>query len=413
MDVTRPRVLLGWDIGDGISHVRRLARAAAALRGAGWFTVLALRDLHRLSEEAALSADLVIPAPGPRLIVSHAERLTASGYGDIAGVCGFADPDALLTLTRAWDAVIALARPDVVVADFSPVLALACHGRHPMLALGDGFVVPPVDADRLPILRPNVTPFASEERLLECAARVQKARAAAPVESLPRLIGGQDQLLCVLPELDVYGRQRKRLADGPFETLPSLLPSPERPGVFAYLAGDHPQTEIMLRMLGSCGLPVSGYVRDVPAAWAAAALASGLTLHDRPPPLDAVLAPAALVVHHGGIGTAQAALAAGRPQLIVPRHLEHAANARRVAGLGAGLALPHRFNVEEARHALDTVVGTATYAEAARKAAARIGAAGRRPSLDLLVERVQQIAGRANGPSRSSEPARHAHAHAR
>ncbi len=408
MSAAQKRVLLGWDIGDGISHVRRLAQAAAALRRAGWYTVLALRDLHRLPDEAAAAADLVIPAPGPRLLVSSAARLTATGYGDIAGVCGFADPDVLLSLTRAWDGLIELARPDVVIADFSPVLALACHGRLPVLALGDGFVVPPVEADRLPLLRPDVTPFTTEERLLDCAAGVQRARRAPPVESLPRMIGGRDQVLCVLPELDVYGPQRARPADGPFETLPSPVPRPERPGVFAYLAGDHPQSEAVLKALAASRLPTACYVRDLPPAWAETARAAGLTLHDSPPALGDALAPATIVVHHGGIGTTQAALALGRPQLLVPRHLEHAANARRVAALGVGLALPFRFSVVEARHALDVVLRSACFADGAREAAANVHAAGPGRALERLVERVARISGRGVGGSveRAERPLR-------
>jgi len=51
---------------------------------------------------------------------------------------------------------------------------------------------------------------------------------------------------------------------------------------------------------------------------------------------------AAAVVHHGGIGTMSKAIAAGLPQLIIPRSHDQPDNARRVVELGLGATLPFR-----------------------------------------------------------------------
>jgi UDP:flavonoid glycosyltransferase YjiC (YdhE family) len=59
-------------------------------------------------------------------------------------------------------------------------------------------------------------------------------------------------------------------------------------------------------------------------------------------PLDAALPAATAIAHHGGAGTALGALAAGRPQLIVPGIGDRRGNADAVAGAGAGLAVPTR-----------------------------------------------------------------------
>lgn len=58
--------------------------------------------------------------------------------------------------------------------------------------------------------------------------------------------------------------------------------------------------------------------------------------------LSALLPRVALLVHHGGIGTTAQALAAGVPQLILPRAYDQFDNAERVARLGAGRWLPPR-----------------------------------------------------------------------
>lgn len=51
----------------------------------------------------------------------------------------------------------------------------------------------------------------------------------------------------------------------------------------------------------------------------------------------------AAIVHHGGVGTTAAALAAGCPQLILPLAWDQPDNARRVARMGAGLSLGSRY----------------------------------------------------------------------
>ncbi|WP_035856375.1 nucleotide disphospho-sugar-binding domain-containing protein [Cryptosporangium arvum] len=56
--------------------------------------------------------------------------------------------------------------------------------------------------------------------------------------------------------------------------------------------------------------------------------------------LDAVLPTCTGLVHHGGAGTVQAALAAGVPQLVVPGPGDRRHNAELVAEIGAGLCAP-------------------------------------------------------------------------
>lgn len=57
-------------------------------------------------------------------------------------------------------------------------------------------------------------------------------------------------------------------------------------------------------------------------------------------PLRKILPHAAVLIHHGGIGTTAEALQAGIPQLIVALAFDQFDNAARVVALGAGLALP-------------------------------------------------------------------------
>jgi UDP:flavonoid glycosyltransferase YjiC (YdhE family) len=90
-------------------------------------------------------------------------------------------------------------------------------------------------------------------------------------------------------------------------------------------------------------------------------------------PYRDVFARASVVVHPGGIGTTQIALAAGRPMLIAPFAHDQHDNAARAARLGAALVLPHRrYRATAAAAALRRLEREPSFAEAAARAAAAI-----------------------------------------
>jgi rhamnosyltransferase subunit B len=57
-------------------------------------------------------------------------------------------------------------------------------------------------------------------------------------------------------------------------------------------------------------------------------------------PYSTLFPRAAVVIHHGGVGTTAQALRSGRPQLIAPYLVDQPDNAARVQRLGCGIALP-------------------------------------------------------------------------
>jgi UDP:flavonoid glycosyltransferase YjiC (YdhE family) len=67
---------------------------------------------------------------------------------------------------------------------------------------------------------------------------------------------------------------------------------------------------------------------------------------------------AAVVVHHGGIGTTGLAMQSGRPMLVMPRAWDQPDNAARVARLGvARVVLRHRYTVSRAARELQHLLG--------------------------------------------------------
>ena len=87
-----------------------------------------------------------------------------------------------------------------------------------------------------------------------------------------------------------------------------------------------------------------------------------------------VMPHAAAMVAHGGAGTTLAALAAGVPLVLLPLSADQPINARRVAELGAGLALDGGpADVPRLAAAVTRVLEEPGYRAAARRVAAEVG----------------------------------------
>ncbi|WP_251094253.1 nucleotide disphospho-sugar-binding domain-containing protein [Streptomyces sp. Caat 7-52] len=112
----------------------------------------------------------------------------------------------------------------------------------------------------------------------------------------------------------------------------------------------------------------------------------------RDQPLHQVLPGCAAVVHHGGAGVLMTALAAGVPQLALPCAMDQFLNARRLAGSGAGLAVPaHEAGVARIREAVTALLGRPAHRTAAEELRREIVAL---PSPLRLVEDLEKLAAR-------------------
>lgn len=158
--------------------------------------------------------------------------------------------------------------------------------------------------------------------------------------------------------------------------LPEL---PEKPIVFTPGTGKLDERRFFLtaieasRRLGRPALLLTRFREQLPEQ-----LPSHVT-HAPFLPLSALLPRAAAIVHHGGIGTCAAALAAGTPQLVMPTIFDQLDNAERLQKLGVGEALSRRqFKPAAVERALRRLLENS--AESCRAAAERMrdkGAAAR------------------------------------
>jgi hypothetical protein len=392
------RYLLGWELGAGLGHIGRLLPIARALREAGQEAIFALRsltpayDLLKPEGFPFFAAPIVPPeGPVPR----------TSSYGDLLGVAGYADIRRLEPRVAAWDAMIEQLCIDVAVAEFAPTLCLAGSGRIPVVALGDAFTLPSITGPRFVPFRSEPVHF-DESAMLAVVREVQSRRGRPEPGSLPEIFGHAELFLVTLLEL-YWGPDPGAVPIvGPLSPLPA--PARESPGqdFFAYLSARAPRMRPMLQGLAQSGLTGSLYLRDATSDEIMFARSLGLTVYDQPQKLPALLSASRMLIHHGGMGASELALAVGRPQLLAPRHEEQRLTAARLESFGVGISLSGEISAEGFSAAARQLRGSDAAMRKAMALAEQIEARG--PSHGL--ERVLAACLRHAPPSAESGPAR-------
>lgn len=384
------RVLIGWELGAGLGHVRRLLAVARGLAAHGHRPIFVVRNLVEpgpvLSGERfpVLQAPMYPPRP-------RSKPFKAAAISDIFATQGFDNPDELLCMVEAWQRLIDLTRPELIISDYSPTLSLAAFGVNPMVIVGDGFTMPPSDLSSFPLLRPSVPITMPQDRILAVVREVQWRRKRPAPETLPGLFAADARFVCTLHELDPYRRQRKEKVLGPFERPPPPAPLPEKPRFFAYLASDHKSTYKAARGLADIEVPGSFFIRRAPSSLVRSLRQKGFTVYETPAPLAEVLKDATTIIHHGGIGTTEVAVGVGRPQIILPRHLEQQLTARALVELGVGKACDGNFVPEAVANALRVVVDEPAFGQRAVGFAERLGRRKPADNVQKIVETCRQI----------------------
>jgi UDP:flavonoid glycosyltransferase YjiC (YdhE family) len=101
----------------------------------------------------------------------------------------------------------------------------------------------------------------------------------------------------------------------------------------------------------------------------------------------AVLPHADLVISHGGIGTALAAIAHGVPVLFLPLGRDQPVNAKAVAATGAGKVLPPSATPGQIARAADELLNDPRFREAAARAAEQLPERGEvHPATSIIDE---------------------------
>ena len=283
------KVLLGWELGTGQGHIQRIVSLARTLENLGFEPVLALKSYH--SKGLSFSWQ-TISAP----LLPFSGRQKSYTYGDILETFGFGNAQLLRAHLQAWNSILEVVKPSLIIADYAPGLVLAARGIVPTVVVGNGFTVPPPVAV-FPLLQ-FPAPSALEMRQEQVSKTVNSLLKLN--EPLGKVLNGERSFIYCIPELDPYQylRDNANYVSSHITPIPKGLHSRDG-SAWAYLANGYPFRNLVLQTLKpQCEFK----------------------------PLKEVLAGKSLAIHHGGLTTALACLLAGIPQLILPIHIEQQFN---------------------------------------------------------------------------------------
>lgn len=371
-------VLLVAELGAGLGHVAPLLLVGERIHR-NWSGRRPVRVLLVTADPAAAKAAFpespvrVVAAPQatPKLrLASH----TAS-YGDILTLLGYGQQSLLAPAVAAWDDLFALLKPDLLVADHSPTACLAARGAIPVIAIGSGYTLPPDNMPLFPSLLRGVSPPMAQTQILASANAVLTERGRPPLARLPEIFVAEQRAVFTLPMLDPYGPLRREPLLGTYHGGLAPMPPPDKPRIFVYAGADPERMDAMVQVLGRVNVPVSAYFGAREFAAARFLQNRGGEIHVSLPAIADVLAGASLVLSHGGAGLANAALTAGRPQIVLPIHAESRLTAGRIEALGTGLYLEKDID-ERLGEAVETVLGDDSYRVRAEALAGKIASMG-------------------------------------
>lgn len=339
-DLTAKSILFAWELGANLGHIKPMSALARALAARGARPTFAVCDLTNVRQIGKRGEFTILQAPVWPEHEHRGHNPAFASYADVLTGIGFADQNKLAAVVDAWDAMLALVNPDVVVADHAPALQVAMLGKpQPLVAVGTPFTMPPLNLDRLPPIRADQAPALPEARLHQSVKAVLATRGLQAPARLVDILQADERLIFGLPEFDPYRAYRAEPVLAPPEPLPHFVEPPVKPRLFVYAGSEVPHLEKLVQALVTMDVDVTAYLRGDVGPLPHFLRHRGHQVFDTPPPLDEILPRVSHVLSQGGAFTCHAALAAGRPHLIMPLHNETELNLMHAGALGVARRL--------------------------------------------------------------------------
>lgn len=378
-------ILYAWELGSGLGHIDRMLMAARLLRARGHTVQPVLRDLSRA--HLRLGSEGFVSLQAPVWLPQLANPPALGNYAAVLAAAGWLDPTGLAGLLTAWRRLIGLVQPDWLVCDHAPTAMLAARGLGLRVhAVGNSFELPPLGPADAPQFPPMAfwdpaqhAKCAGQEALLRNSANQALGLVGdAPLPRLTALFDGVTRVIASLPELAHYdGYDARTVFIGPSfigdSGLAPVWPDGDGPRVFAYLAPTHDEFAALMAALRARRLRALVFARGLSAEAAQRLGGPGMRFVTQPVHMGQVLADADLVVSHASVGTVTAAALAGKPQLVLPNHMEQHMVARRVEQAGIGRAVLPRSKNNPYPDLLASLLDQPEAANAARALRIRLG----------------------------------------
>ncbi|MGF1550067.1 MAG: glycosyltransferase [Sphingomonadaceae bacterium] len=333
-------VLLGWELGGGSGHALKLATLGERLRAAGHEVTLALRWVHVLDPERAGGSPIWQGPSYPPMRPQSARLPMPRSMGDILTRLGFQDVGVIAALLGAWQRILETLKPDVVVAEYAPLLLAAARGRIPAVATGTAFELPPANMDSFPSLDGG-PPLFDEARTLTAVNTAFARAGVKEIGRLPEMFAAERSIAASFPELDYYAEARADPLADPSLPKPRPVPATDEGEEIFFYSSTPPRPDALLwAALERSKRKVRVHLPKMTEAYRTKLAVRGFAVEADPVPFADIAGRSRLIVSHGGMGTVSSALLAGRPQIVCPFDLEKLMQARAVDRLKVGGFMP-------------------------------------------------------------------------
>lgn len=346
-------ILCTWEIGGELGHISRHSRIVKALEADGYQLVVALQDLSRAYPFFCDTKATLLQAP-VWLPTIKLQRPIAC-LADTLLLLGYLETDPLHALVLAWQNLIDLVKPDLVIFDYSPTAMLALLDQPlPKILTGTGFADPvpgqPI-VDWRPFPAQDDLVARQELRVLQQINAVLQRQGKVALAQLSDLFAVDRALFSTFAELDLYRDRRsnahyclgRNSSDG---NPPVRFGHIGQPRILVYLKPSYPKIELLLTALARCNADVfiacpMGRPEQFQAHLSARfQVSTGLVN------LPDAMREADLFVCHGNNASLTESLTAGVPSLILPIQLEQLLNGKNIQACGFGLLLEQLQTVE-------------------------------------------------------------------
>ena len=337
------RALLAWEFGSGRTHIANLLGVGSHLMAEGVQCVATLYEPSFAGEFAALGIPVVqnYVWPGRRRNHLSWQERPVRALGDALANLGLASPPALGAAIAHYNGLFALTRPDIVIAENAHGALLAARGRLPAIAFGTGSCLPPLHGEGF-ALQDGLSgaPSWPEDVVRDRINVVLAATNRPPLQQLGDLLRIDGVYPFGPVEFDLYAGSRHEPMLPPYTP---GLEGPPRAGegreIFIYLHGLIQGTRPLMDGLAAIERPARVYIPDLTPA-ERQKLPDSWEIEPRAVPLHEILERSCCVVHHGGPQLTSICLAAGLPQVLIPKEPDNDTGARLVTGRDLGAARP-------------------------------------------------------------------------
>jgi hypothetical protein len=323
-------IVFAWELGGGLGHIAGFSPLAKFLLKAGYTLSVVSKNVSSTAEVLGHLPIKIYQAPMCRNAVKELD-ITYT-YPEILLDLGYKSPKELSPMVLAWQHILDLLKPDLVIADHSPTALIACKIKHlKVILIGTGFFSPPAISP-LPIFAGTQTNnlqriVGNEQQVLDSINGVLTQLDSDPITQLHELFDVEEDFLCTLPELDHYPEREPCQYWGPrFDIdLGNEVQWSKSDGlkIFAYIKEDAPGFDKLLTALLDSKYNILLYIPLASELTQKRCLAKRNTvLLKSPANIRQVLNESHMIVCHAGHGLVAAALLQGKRLLLVPTQLE-------------------------------------------------------------------------------------------